>query len=277
MLKFIYKNLSWFFLALLLLACAWILVQRNSNRSGRPSAAKGLSLTVWLPIQKSVDWVLTFPENTLNAVRELKNLRQEVNRLELDNQSLHLELSNHKSVENELTRLQTVLELKSKLPHKARMARIIAHDPSTWNSSFVVDIGSDDGVVADSAVISEQGGIVGRVLETTPKNSRVLLISDTVSSVAGLDERSKVTGVVQGSGRSQLKLAYVNAGEDVQKDDLIVSSGLGGIFPKGYAIGSVLKRTQSDNGLYTEIELAPAVDFAALDYVFILPPIDVYE
>lgn len=277
MLKFIFKNLSWFFLALLLLTCVWLLVQRNSNRSGGPASLKSLSLTLWLPVQKSVNWLITFPENTLNAVRELKNLREEVDRLELENQSLHLELSNHKSVENELSRLQTVLELKSKLPHKAKMARIIAHDPSTWNSSFVVDVGSDDGIVVDSAVISEQGGIVGQVLETTPKNSRVLLISDTVSSVAGLDERSKVTGVVQGSGRSQLKFNYVSAGEDIQKDDLIVSSGLGGKFPKGYAIGSVVKKTASDNGLYNEIELAPAVDFAALDYVFILPPIDVYE
>jgi rod shape-determining protein MreC len=277
MLKFIQKNLSWFFLALLLAVCVWILERRASHPGSRMVTLKGLSLSVWLPFQKAVDWVVTFPENTVNAVRELKVERQEVERLNKENEALHMELSNQRSMQSELDRLQTVLRLKSHLPHTARIARIIAHDPSTWNSSFIIDAGTDDGVMTDSAVISEQGGIIGRVLETTPRHSRVLLVTDSFSSVAGMDERSKVTGVVQGSGRNLLKLSYVNAGEDVQKGDAILSNGLGGIFPKGYTIGSVVKKTQSDNGLYTDIEVIPAVDLAALDYVFILPPINAYE
>ena len=276
MLKFFTKNLSWFFLAFLLFLCVWFMVHRNSNRSEQASPLKSFSLTVWLPIQKSISWVITFPENTLNAIRELKNLRQEVNRLQLENQQIHLELSNHKSLEADVARLESVLQIKSKFPHKAKIARIIAHDPSTWNNSFIVDVGAEDGVVVDSPVISEQG-IVGRVVEATPRNSRVLLITDSDSSVAGIDDRSRVTGIVLGTGRNALKYGYVNANEDVQKDDLLVSSGLGGIFPKGYVLGSVLKKTPSENGLYIDIEVAPAVDFAALDYVFILPPVDVYQ
>jgi rod shape-determining protein MreC len=277
MLKFFLKNLSRFLLAALLFFCLWLVVHHHSGQYPRQASLKEGTLSLWLPFQKSINWVLTFPENTLNAVKELKNLRQEVNRLQTENQSLQLELSNHKSVQSELERLQTVLQLKAKLPHKAKIARIIAHDPSTWNKSFVIDVGTEDGVAVDSAVISEQGGIVGRVLETSAKNSRVLMLSDVDSSVAGIDQRSRVTGVIQGTGLNQLKFGYVNPEEDVQKDDVIVSSGLGGIFPKGYAIGSIVKKTQSDNGLYTDIEVAPAVDFASLDYVFILPPIDVYE
>jgi rod shape-determining protein MreC len=114
-------------------------------------------------------------------------------------------------------------------------------------------------------------------LETTPKYSRVLLLSDKESSISGIDQRSRVTGVVLGEGRYELRLGYVNATEDVQKDDVIVSSGLGGVYPKGYVIGSVVKRTQSENGLNTDIDVVPAVDFAALDYVFVIPPINVYE
>ncbi len=276
MLKFFLKNLGGFFLFLILMLCVGLLVQRNSNRSFEAAPFKNLSLNLWLPVQKSVSWLITFPENTLNAIRELRTLRQEVNRLQVENQSLHLELSNHKSLESDLARLQDVLQIKAKLPHKAMIARIIAHDPSTWNKSFVIDVGSDDGVVMDSPVISEQG-IVGRILETTPKNSRVLLITDTDSSVASIDERSRVTGIVLGTGRNDLKDGYVNANEDVQKDDILVSSGLGGTFPKGYTLGTVSKKTQADNGLNTDIEVVPAVDFAALDYVFILPPINIYE
>lgn len=276
MLKFFLKNLSKFFLVFVLLVCLWLLVQRNSHSPGPETALKDLSISIWLPFQKSVTWLITFPENTLNAIRELRTLRQEVERLQLDNQSLRLELANHKSVESELSRLQEVLQLKARLPHTAKIARIIAHDPSTWNSSFVVDLGSDDGIQEDSPVISEQG-LVGRVLEVTPKNSKVLLATDSGSSVAGIDQRSQVTGIVQGTGRNQLKYAYVNSSEDIQKNDLLVSSGLGGIFPKGYPLGTVVKKTESENGLTIEIEVAPVVDFAALDYVFILPPVDVYQ
>jgi rod shape-determining protein MreC len=276
MLKFFYKNRSRFLLAALLLACLLLLIHRASHRQDRHDSARALALTLWLPFQKTVSWVISFPENTLNALRELRTLRQEVSRLQLENQSLELELSNHKSVEAELARLRNVLQLKSKLPRKAKIARIIAHDPSTWNQSFIVDIGARDGVQVDSPVISEQG-IVGRVLEVTQDNARVLMLLDTDSSVAGIDERSRVTGIAIGMGRNQLKYGYVSAGEDVQKDDVIVSSGLGGIFPRGYVIGTVTDKEDSKDGLTAEIELAPAVDFAALDYVFILPPNDVYE
>ena len=277
MFKFILKNLSKVFLAALLLACVWLMVHRSSHRNPGPASVKGLALSLWLPVQGSISWVLSFPETTLNAVRELKTSKDEVRRLQAENQALHLELSNQRSLESELTRLQTILQIKSKLPHKAKVARIIAHDPSTWNKSFVIDIGAEDGVTSGSAVISEQGGIVGQVLEVSARNSRVLLITDSDSSVSALDRRSGITGIIQGTGRTPLRLGYVDAGEDVQKDDLIVSSGLGGVFPKGYALGSVTKRGVTDNGLAADVEVAPAVDFAALDYVFVLPPINVYE
>ncbi len=276
MLKFFLKNLSWFFLMVLLVFCVWLIVHRNSSRSNRARSFKSETLAVWLPFQETISWLITFPENTLNAVRELRTLRQEVNRLQLDNQSLRLELSNHKSIESELARLQQVLALKSKFPRKAKISRIIARDPSTWNRSFIIDIGAEDGVLVDSPAVSEQG-IVGRVVEVTAHNARVLMTTDSNSSVSGIDARSRVTGIVQGTGLNQLKYGYVEANEDVQKDDVIVSSGLGGAFPKGFAIGSVLKKTQTDNGLNVEIEVAPAVDFSSLDYVFILPPIDVFQ
>ena len=276
MLKFLRKNLPWLSLSAVLLACVGLLVHRADYRAGRGASLKGAALTLWLPVQKTVAWAVAFPENTLNAVRELRTLREEVHRLELENQSLRLDLSNHKSVETELSRLREVLQLKAHLAHSAKIARIIAHDPSTWNNSFVVDLGSDDGIQPDSPVISEQG-VVGRVLEVTARNSRVLLLTDSSSSVAGLDSRSRVGGITQGTGRNQLRFSYVAPNEDVQKDDPLVSSGLGGVFPKGYAIGSVVKKTESENGLNTEIDVAPAVDFAALDYVFILPPVDVYQ
>lgn len=276
MLKFILKNLSSILLAGFLLACAALLINRGTHRSGPPPTFKEAALAVWLPVQKSVTWLITFPENTLNAIRELKNLRQEVDRLQLENQSLRLELSNHKSVETEKARLEEVMQIRSRLPHKARIARIIAHDPSVWNSSFIVDVGSEDGILMDSPVISEQG-VVGRVIEVSKSNSRVLLISDTDSSVAGIDERSRVTGIVQGTGRNQLKYGYVSSTEDVQKDDVILSSGLGGVFPKGYRIGTVTKKVEVENGLIAEIVIAPAADFAALDYVFILPPVNIFQ
>jgi rod shape-determining protein MreC len=275
MLKFFLRNFPRFFLALLLLVCVWVLVYRHSHPNSQHLSLKNLSMAVWMPVQKSVSWVITFPENTLNAVQELGHLRQEVNRLQMENQSLHLELSNHKSLEVELARLREVLQIKAKLPHSAKIARIIAHDPSTWNKSFIIDIGSEDGLTVDSPVITEQG-VVGRIIDVAAKNSRVLLLTDTGSSVAGLDVRSRVSGVILGTGQNRLSFGYVNADEDIQPGDTIVSSGLGGVFPKGYPLGTVVKRTSSDNGLNTQIDVAPSVDFGVLDYVFVLPSINIF-
>ncbi len=276
MFKFFLKNSSGLFLVLVFVMCIWLLTHRGTSRFFQAPSYKVTTLDIWAPIQKSVNWLISFPENTLNAIRELRNLQQEVSRLQLENQSLHIELSNQKSMESELNRLKEILQIKAKLPHKAKIAHIIAHDPSTWNKSFVIDLGSDDGIEADSPVISEQG-IVGRVLDVTPKHSRVLLLSDKESSISGIDQRSHVTGIVLGTSRNELRYGYVSTGEDIQNDDLIVSSGLGGIYPKGYSIGTVVKKTQSENGLNADIRLVPSVDFAALDYVFVLPPISVYE
>ena len=225
MLKSFNKNFSRVVLVVLLIACVGLLVQRNAHRASTGTRLKYMALSVWLPIQKSVNWLITFPENTLNAIRELRNLREEVNRLQVENQQYRLELSNYKSLESELARLQTMLQLKAKMPHQAKLARIIAHDPSAWNKSFVIDLGSEDGVALDSPVISEQG-IVGRILQVTPKNSRVLLITDANASIAGIDSRSQVTGIVVGMGRSVLKYGYIDIREDVQKDDVILSSAI---------------------------------------------------
>jgi len=242
MFKFFIKNIPGFFLLLILVICFWLLSHRGSNRFFQATSYKVDTLNLWLPIQTSVNWFISFPENTLNAIRELRNLQQEVSRLQLENQSLHMELSNQKSLESELTRLKEVLQIKAKLPHRAKIAHIIAHDPSKWNKSFVIDLGSEDGIEIDSPVISEQG-IVGRVLDVTAKHSRVLLLSDKESSISGIDQRSRVTGIVLGTSRNELRYGYVSTNEDVQNDDLIVSSGLGGIYPKGYSIGTVVKNT----------------------------------
>ncbi|HVZ80583.1 MAG TPA: rod shape-determining protein MreC [bacterium] len=276
MLKFLLRNLSALFLVALFLACGALLLYRSSHRGAPPPTFKTTALSLWLPVQQTVTRIITFPEDTLNAIRELKNLHQEVDRLQLENQSLRIELSNHKSTEEELARLQRMEEIKPTLSRKAHLARIIAHDPSVWNSSFIVDAGSDAGIQVDSPVISEQG-LVGRVIEVSSGNSRVLLASDPDFSVAGIDDRSRVSGVVQGTGRNQLRYGYVSAAEDVQKDDVILSSGLGGVFPKGYRLGTVIRKGEAENGLMADILLAPAVDFASLDYVFILPPAILFQ
>ncbi len=263
-------------LFLLVFICLWVLAYRHNHPNARHWSLKNTSLNLWLPVQNSIGALLALPENILTALQELGHLRQEVSRLQLENQALRLELSNHKSLQDELARLKEVLQIKSKLPHQAKIARIIAHDPSTWSKSFIIDLGRDDGVVADSPVIAEQG-IVGRVLECTAKYSRVLMISDTDSSVSGVDVRSRVNGVVQGTGLGPLRLGFVSPLEDIQVGDTIVSSGLGGVFPKGYALGTIVKKEVSDNHLDTEIELAPAVDLGVLDYVFILPPVEIFK
>src|SRR5580704_17163199 len=113
MFKFFFKNISGFFLVLILIICLWLLTHRGSNQFFQATSYKISALDTWLPIQKSVDWLISFPENTFNAIRELRILQQENSRLQIENQSLHTELSNQKSLESELIHLKEMLQIKA--------------------------------------------------------------------------------------------------------------------------------------------------------------------
>jgi rod shape-determining protein MreC len=118
------------------------------------------------------------------------------------------------------------------------------------------------------AVIN-QHGVVGRIVKCSPRSSRVLLLIDASSALATLVERTRTRSICRGTGDA-LSLDYVALPEDVAEGDLIVTSGLGGVFPKGLPVGSVRSVVRGGFSMFQTIEIAPAVDFSRIEEVMVL-------
>ncbi len=148
-------------------------------------------------------------------------------------------------------------------------ARVIAQDPSNLLYYLVVDQGSAQGVKLGMPVLTPQG-LAGRVTQVGTQWAKVLLIIDPSSSVNAVVQSTRATGVVQGTFNGQLVIRYVPQGAAMRDGDLILTSGIGGNFPKRLVVGQVTQVRKRDIELFQEADLQPSVDFTRLEFVLIL-------
>ncbi len=113
-------------------------------------------------------------------------------------------------------------------------------------------------------------GIVGRVVENYPQYAKVMLIVDRKSGADAVVQRSRVRGILQGKGGNRCSLDFVPKSADVQTGDLVLASGLGGIYPKGLVFGKVTAANKKNPGVFQEIEVTPATDLSALEEVLVI-------
>jgi rod shape-determining protein MreC len=193
-----------------------------------------------------------------------------------ENELLREELANSLAAKNEYReamatniRLSKLLELKESLPSPVLTARIVGRDPSLWFKTVIIDRGSADGVRKGMPAVTVEG-IVGQVLDTSPGFAKILLASDPNSAIDVLIQPSRVQGIIKGLNDEGFELHYVLKNSDVQKGDQIITSGLGGGFPKGLPVGTVIQAIRNRRGMFQKIEIAPAVDFNQLENLLII-------
>lgn len=191
-------------------------------------------------------------------------------RLERENQRLKAELDGVREVRLSNDRLQTLLDFRLTLGQSALPAQVVGEDASSWARTVLINKGADDGVAEGLPVVVPEG-VVGRVIRTAPRQSRVLLITDASSALAVLVQRNRTRGVCRGRGDA-LTFDFALRQEDIAVGDQIVTSGTGGVFPKGLAVGLVTQLTREDFGLFQSILVTPSVDFSRLEEVLVLLP-----
>ena len=147
--------------------------------------------------------------------------------------------------------------------------RVIGVDPSRLVRSVAVNRGSNQGVQKGMVVVTHLG-LVGKVAEVHPNACKVLLISDPSSVVNSVVQRTRVEGVATGRPDGKLTLQYVPKNADVQAGDIVISSGLGGGFPRGLLIGKVEQATSNDQDLFKTVNLAPGFVPEALSTVLFI-------
>jgi rod shape-determining protein MreC len=168
-----------------------------------------------------------------------------------------------------LTRLEGLLDLKRQVALPVIGARVIAYDPSLWSRAAIIDQGKAQGVKEGLPILAPQG-IVGRVVWVYPQHSKVMLIVDRKSGADAMVQRTRVRGMLKGKGGNRCSLEFVPKSADVQVGDLVLASGLVGLYPKGLVFGKVTAANKKNPGVFQEIEVTPNVDLSTLEEVLVV-------
>jgi rod shape-determining protein MreC len=171
--------------------------------------------------------------------------------------------------EQALTRLETLLDLKRQVALPVIGARVIAYDPTLWSRSAIINQGKAQGVKEGLPVLAPQG-IVGRIVGVYPEYSKVMLIVDRKSSADAMVQRTRIRGMLKGKGGNRCSLEFVPKSADVQVGDLVLASGLAGLYPKGLVFGKVTAANKKNPGVFQEIEVSPNVDLSTLEEVLVV-------
>jgi rod shape-determining protein MreC len=202
----------------------------------------------------------------------LQTVQEENAALKQELQTLQIRLQQERAEAQRTDNLRQLLELRERAQLDTTAAEVIAGPASPDFQTVTIDKGSSEGLATDMAVISP-AGVVGRVIMPSRRASKVQLLIDLNAAAGALIERTRVQGVVVGAGGGMLHMRYVPGTADVKTGDLVVTSGIDGIYPKGFVIGTI-DNVAGSAGEYHEISVRPAVDFARIEEVLIVrtPP-----
>ena len=202
----------------------------------------------------------------------LQQVQEENTALRQELQTVQVRLQQERAEAQRTDNLRQLLELRDRANLDTVAAEVIAGAASIDFRTVTIDKGSSDHLATDMAVISP-AGVVGRVILPTPRASKVQLLIDRNAAAGALIERTRVQGVVVGIGDGMMRMQYVPGTADVKTGDLVVTSGIDGIYPKGFVIGTI-DHADRGVGAYHEIVIRPAVDFSRLEEVLVVrtPP-----
>src|SRR5262245_31410412 len=197
----------------------------------------------------------------------LRDVNAENESLKRELQALQVKLQEERAQAQRSDSLRQLLDLRERAELETTAAEIIAAGASPEFRTMTIDKGASDGLKPDMAVISPRG-VVGRVILPSARAAKVQMLIDRNAAAGALIERTRAQGVVVGQGDS-LRMEYVPGTADVQQGDLVVTSGIDGIYPKGFAIG-VVESVDRGPGTYHQIGVRPAVDFSRLEEVLVV-------
>jgi len=243
------------------------------TKAGVP-VLEGVTFGVFSRVQGAIAGIVGGVRSGWSNYVGLRGARVENEALHKQVADLEVRLQEQRALAARASRLQELLNLKNNTELPTLAAEIIAGNPNPGMLTVTIDRGSADGVQANMAVISP-GGIVGRIVGKPASHaSRVQLIVDRSAAAGAISERTRAGGMVVGiDGDPPLRMDLVSNLADVTVGDTIVTSGVDGIYPKGFAIGKV-EKSERGNKLYRAITVRPVVDFSSLEEVLVVlvPP-----
>lgn len=226
-------------------------------------------LTVFAPVMKPAARVSGFFEDTWGNYLNLVGVRQENLRLRNDIKELNTRIiaAGETTLENQ--RLEKLLGVRNSIREPSLTVSIVGEDLSSWFKTVVIDQGSSSGIAEGMPVVAADG-VVGQVVKVTSGTSRVLLLTDHSSGIAATIQRSRARGVVKGKGDGLCSLEFTTREEDVKVGDMVVTSGIGGVFLKGTPIGEVTMVKRGEYGIFQTVTIRPLVNISHLEEALVV-------
>ncbi len=244
-------------------------VGANEGGSGFFGQMRNAAQMVTSPLQM-MGSAITSPFTGLgNVFRNLTAAEQTLVELEEENARLAARNVELEEAEQSAKRLQSLLDLRDTHSLQSVAARVISGSNDSWTSSVVIDHGTSSGLAVGMPVVAGDGA-VGQIISCSPTTSTVRLLTDELSSVSAMLQGTRAQGMLQGTVEGKLKLALIRTDQSVNVGDMVVTSGLGGVFPKGLPMGKVSVIDSDPGAGYYQIEVEPLTRIGNLEEVLVI-------
>ncbi len=255
--------------ALIVTSLVLVSVYFRESDSGLLHRARKVTLAVTAPLSAAGEAVAGPFEKIGDWIAGLGVSRSDIATLQAQNAELRARLADLEEARLENERLSALVQFSEERKLTKVGARVIGRPTSSWEGVIVIDRGSADGIVRGMSVLAPQG-LVGQIEEVSQNSSRVRLITDQESGVAAMIQRNRAVGVVRGSIDRTLRMDFVDKTKLPKVGDVVITSGLGGVYPKGLVVGDVIAVDARRADLYPRISLTSRVPVGELEEVIVL-------
>jgi len=253
-------------MVVMLLHVVLISAQVNS-KSGVP-VLEAVTFGIFSEAQRSMSGVVSSVRRVWSGYIGLRHVKQENDALKRDLAAAQIAAQEQRALASRARGLEKLLELRDRTSLQTTAAEIIGTAPTQDFRTVTIDKGTRDGLRPDMAVIAP-AGVVGRIVVPSARSAKVQLLVDRNAAAGAIVERSRAQGVVVGAGGDRLEMEYVSEVYDLVVGDVVVTSGIDGIYPKGFVIGRI-ETVDRSGGAYKRIVVRPAVDFNGLEEVLVV-------
>jgi len=239
---------------------------------GAPFPLQDAARFVLRPAASAFHSVLSAGEHVIRFARPRRSILKENTALRKEVLNLRRENAVLREAAGENARLRSMLGMRQSVSAQMIAAEIISRKENSWFDTATIDRGRRSGAIKGAAVITTGWRLIGQVLEADTFTSQVVALSDSDSAIGAMVQRSRSSGILQGQGSDYLILSYLPKDADVKRGDVVVSSGMGQVIPKGLVIGRVVRVVHNKVLGSTSALVKPSIRFDQVEQVFLVKP-----
>ena len=245
-----------------------LLISAQVNTTNGVPVLEGVTFGVLSELQRGVSSAVSGAVYVWSSYVGLRHLKSENDALKREVAAAQVAIQEQRAIADRTLGLQRLLDLRGSLDLRTEAAEIVGGAANPHFRTVTVNKGTNNGIRADMAVLAPSG-VVGRIVAPSLRAAKVQLLIDRNAAAGAIVERTRAQGIVVGASDDQLRLEYVSEVFDVLVGDVVVTSGIDGIYPKGYVIGRV-EIVEKSGGAYRRIVVRPAVNFSGIEEVLVV-------